>query len=173
MCLLLPSRKREGRRRAASRRYASAQFPFAPVAKTRRGFHVHQPHWWCDRAGDSRRVNDAITPCAHSRAEPARAGIPRIMRGRGGLPAIHLKHVAPLDFNSVRKQRVGASNGPGTIAAKTVPTPPRNSGLHGRPIGHREQPFTHIVKACRGGIMPHIEGRHIEGLPALLLEQAR
>lgn len=94
------------------------------------------------------------------------------MRGSGGLPAIHLKHVVPLDFYHVCEQRLGGAKEPGAIVAKTVPTPPRDSGLNRRPIGDGEQPFTRIVKACRGGIMPHIEGRRIEGLPALLPEQA-
>lgn len=95
------------------------------------------------------------------------------MRGRYVFPAIHLKHVVPLDFYHVCEQRVGTTKEPGAIAAKTVPTLPRNSGLHWQPIGHGKQPITRIVKACRGGIMPHIEGRHIEGLPVLLPEQAR
>ena len=95
------------------------------------------------------------------------------MRGRYVLPQIHLTHVVPFYFYFACEQRAGTAKEPGTIAAKTVPTLPRKSGLHRRPIGHGEQPFARIVKACRGGIMPHIEGRHVEGLPALLLEQTR
>jgi len=91
------------------------------------------------------------------------------MPGRGVFSAIHLKHAVPLDFYHVGEQRVGTAKEPGTIAAKTVPTLPRVSGLHRRPIGQDERPFADIVKAWQGGIMPHIEGPHIKGLPALLL----